>query len=97
MSKDIADLVIEDIKTRKIMGEKKYGVPLRANNGRNALQDLYEELQDATQYCRQMLEEGEDLLAYIKECKERGYEPRTILEQIEARLTIKNLCTGITE
>lgn len=50
---DIADLVIKDIKKRKIMGKKKYGRPLQANNGRDALQDLYEELIDATQYCKQ--------------------------------------------
>ena len=56
---DIADQVIEDIKKRKVMGKKKYGVPLRANNGRNALQDLFEELLDATQYCKQKLVEEE--------------------------------------
>lgn len=55
--KDIADLVVEDIKKRKVMGKKKYGVPLRANNGRDALQDLYEELIDATQYCKQAMVE----------------------------------------
>lgn len=55
--KDIADLVIEDIKKRKVQGKKKYGVPLRANNGRDALQDLYEELIDATQYCKQEMVE----------------------------------------
>jgi hypothetical protein len=39
------------------MGKKKYGVPLRANNGRDALQDLYEELIDATQYIKQEMVE----------------------------------------
>ena len=51
--KDIADQVIADIKKRKVQGKQKYGVPLRANNGRDALQDLYEELIDATQYIKQ--------------------------------------------
>lgn len=59
MSKDIADLVIEDIKKRKEFGKKKYGVPLRANNGRNALQDAYEEAQDMMLYLKQRLVEEE--------------------------------------
>jgi hypothetical protein len=57
---DIADQVIEDIKKRKVMGKKKYGVPLRANNGRNALQDAYEEAQDMTLYLKQKLVEEEE-------------------------------------
>ena len=58
--KDIADLVIEDIKKRKKMGKAKYGVPLRANNGRDALQDLAEELMDAIQYLKQLQIEREE-------------------------------------
>lgn len=57
--KDIADLVVEDIKKRKVMGRKKYGVPLRANNGRDAIQDAYEEAQDMTLYLKQRLVEEE--------------------------------------
>jgi hypothetical protein len=56
---DIADQVVEDIKKRKAFGRKKYGVPLRANNGRNALQDAYEEAQDMTLYLKQKLVEEE--------------------------------------
>jgi len=58
--KDIADLVVVDIKKRKVMGKAKYGVPLRANNGRNALQDAYEEAQDMTLYLKQKLVEEEE-------------------------------------
>lgn len=57
--KDIADLVIADIKKRKAFGKKKYGVPLRAHNGRNALQDAYEEAQDLSLYIKQRLVEEE--------------------------------------
>jgi Fe-S cluster assembly ATPase SufC len=42
------------------MGKKKYGVPLRAHNGRNALQDAYEEAQDMMLYLKQALVEEED-------------------------------------
>ena len=54
---DIADLVILDIKERKRVGTERYGTPLQANNGRDALVDLYQELLDAVQYVRQIIEE----------------------------------------
>lgn len=56
-SKHIADLVIADLKERKKFGLAKYGTPLQANNGRDGLQDLYEELLDAVQYLKQVIEE----------------------------------------
>ncbi len=54
----IADLVVKDLMARKAFGTKKYGEPLKAHNGRSALQDLYEELLDACQYIRQLIEEN---------------------------------------
>lgn len=56
-NKPIADLVIADLRERKKAGLKKYGTYLQANNGRSALQDLYEELLDAAQYIKQAIEE----------------------------------------
>ena len=54
---DIADLVCEDIQARKQIGIKTYGMPLRPNNGRKALRDLYAELLDACHYtCQELLE-----------------------------------------
>lgn len=53
----IVDLVIEDMKERKELGIRRYGTALQAFNGREALQDLYEELQDACIYIKQVLEE----------------------------------------
>ena len=52
---NITELVIEDIKQRADVGLKKYGRPLTAFNGRSALQDLYEELLDASQYIKQQI------------------------------------------
>lgn len=69
-SKPIADLVCEDIQARKEMGLKKYGTPLQAFNGRNALKDLYEELLDATKYCKQLLVEMEKHA--VREVQGRG-------------------------
>ncbi len=51
------DLVIKDMEARKAFGLAKYGALLQAGNGRDALQDLYDELLDAIVYTRQLLEE----------------------------------------
>lgn len=56
-SRPIWDLVIEDMRERDRKGRATYGVPLQAHNGRDALQDLYEELLDAAAYIRQAIEE----------------------------------------
>lgn len=53
----IADLVIQDIRDRKQLGIERYGVPLQANNGRNALLDAYQEALDLCIYLRQVLAE----------------------------------------
>lgn len=58
--RDIVDLVIEDIQERKLLGISRYGGPLRVNNGRNALQDAYEEAMDLAIYLKQALEEAEE-------------------------------------
>lgn len=51
------DLVVEDMRRRKEMGLRKYGTILQAGNGRNALQDAYEEVLDLAVYLRQRIEE----------------------------------------
>jgi hypothetical protein len=52
---DIFELVKQDIEARAEKGIKKYGERLKPFNGRNALQDLYEELLDAVMYTKQLL------------------------------------------
>ena len=42
---------------RDAVGRAKYGVPLQAHNGRDALQDAYEEVLDLAVYLRQAIEE----------------------------------------
>lgn len=49
------DLVCADVQARKELGTSRYGKALQANNGRDALLDLYQELLDATAYARQSL------------------------------------------
>ena len=54
---EITPLVIKDLEERYRYGKDKYGEGLRANNGRDPLIDLYQELLDAVLYTRQALEE----------------------------------------
>jgi len=54
---DILPLVIADLRARDVAGRKKYGTTLQANNGRDALVDLIQELMDAVMYLRQLIEE----------------------------------------
>lgn len=49
----------EDLIARAEAGTKKYGTPLRLNNGRRAIVDLYQEIQDALMYAMQARLEGD--------------------------------------
>lgn len=53
----IWNLVITDMIERNNIGTKKYGTPLQAYNGRNALIDAYQEALDLVVYLRQAIEE----------------------------------------
>jgi len=53
----IWDLVIKDMNDRNEQGTAKYGTPLQAFNGRNALWDAYQEALDLCVYLRQKIEE----------------------------------------
>lgn len=52
---DIYEYVIDDLRTRMEHGMQEYGVPLTGFNGRDALTDAYEEIQDACLYLRQAI------------------------------------------
>jgi len=56
-SRPIWELVIEDMQQRNKVGIAKYGTPLQAHNGRNALVDAYQEALDLCVYLRQAIEE----------------------------------------
>lgn len=53
--------LIADLEARALLGMERYGTPLRAHNGRDALADLYQEALDAVMYAAQwaMEEPGE--------------------------------------
>jgi len=56
-SQPIWELVIADMKERDQVGRERYGTPLQANNGRDALVDAYQEALDLVVYLRQAIEE----------------------------------------
>lgn len=51
------DRLMAMIREREQLGVRKYGMPLRAFNGRNPIQDSLEELCDAIAYLRQTIHE----------------------------------------
>ena len=56
-STPIWELVRADMLARDLLGRKRYGTPLQAYNGRDALWDAYEEALDLAVYLRQVIEE----------------------------------------
>ena len=60
---EIHVLVAGDIMERQQLGISRYGTPLQAHNGRDALRDAYEEALDLACYLRQLIEEGEAMPA----------------------------------
>ena len=56
----VTDMVIEDLLGRAAVGYKKYGKSLQPHDGRDSLQDLYEELLDAAQYIKKYMLEVRD-------------------------------------
>lgn len=50
-------LVVADMMERDRVGTVKYGTPLRADNGRDALVDAYQEALDLVVYLRQAIYE----------------------------------------
>jgi hypothetical protein len=51
------DLVIADMQERDRVGRARYGTPLQAHNGRDAISDAYAEALDLTVYLRQAIVE----------------------------------------
>ena len=78
---EITQLVVRDLKDRREAGIARYGTPLRAGNGRNALIDAYQEALDLCVYLRQVLTEqgwaDENIAEYDWKAEEDGLVPHT--------------------
>ena len=57
-------LVLQDVLDRKRVGFERYGTMLQANNGRDPVKDMYQELLDALVYGQQVLVEHEGLRVF---------------------------------
>ena len=66
-SQDCQTATMYDLRDRREMGIQKYGTALQPFNGRNAAQDLYEELLDATVYTKQMITEYDTMKLLLHE------------------------------
>jgi len=62
---DIWRLVIADMEVRRQTGITRYGTPLQADNGRDALTDAYQEALDMCVYLRQAIAERDDDFARV--------------------------------
>jgi hypothetical protein len=60
-------IMVEDFKRRDATGAAKYGVRLQPFNGRDALQDAYEESLDKIVYLRQAVYENDQVLITTQE------------------------------
>lgn len=54
------EYIAEDTEARIRLGEQKYGTRLKANNGRDAMLDLYQEVLDGINYSKQLVIENKD-------------------------------------
>ena len=83
---EIAPLVIADMKARDEMGREKYGGPLVTNDGRDSLNDLYQEILDAAVYCKklelELAEERASRARAIDRIEELRAENRALKAQI---------------
>lgn len=66
-SSDIQSMVISDIVKRRELGIQRYGTALQAHNGRDMLQDAYEEAIDLAIYLRGCIEERDTSKAKSEE------------------------------
>ena len=57
---EVMELFLKDLKARYEEGVRRYGVPLQPFNGRDALQDAYEEAIDLCLYLRQAIYERDN-------------------------------------
>lgn len=78
------DILAADIEARAVMGEAKYGTRLKTQNGRSAILDLLQELEDALMYSAQAFLEGrlsahvfDDILKITAHVKEKHLQELT--------------------
>lgn len=91
------EAVIKDMQARDYVGRERYGVPLQAFNGRDALLDAYEEALDLAVYLKQAIQEREanitqmdDLKASVQrlrdQAEDQAQDARDLISIVEQEL-----------
>lgn len=83
MSDDVFAALHRDIEERERKGRETYGGAMRTFDGRDTLQDVYEEVLDAAAYLKKRLME-EAVMASIDTCRHCEYLRRLNAEKAEA-------------
>lgn len=81
--------VIKDMEERMELGFQRYKTYLQTHNGRDALQDLYEELIDATMYVKQCILENEN--GHMNANEYQNLAARTLIEKPDFQISDENL------
>lgn len=85
--------IARDVAARKQLGIERYGVPLQANNGRDALVDAYQEALDLAVYFEQALVEGRVTaasVATVRYLRNVMVEPARVLRDLLNRQEARN-------
>lgn len=88
------ELVIADMQERDRVGRERYGTPLQAFNGRDALVDAYQEELDKVVYMRQAIIESEALRVENERLRKRVTELVAEHERLRGMATIIRLGKG---
>jgi hypothetical protein len=102
---DLWPLVVKDMEDRDKLGRARYGIPLRPQNGRDALVDAYQEVLDLSVYLRQEIEERRMLSNAISAAQQvPGFERTTaatldkvithLLDTAESQRALNRLMTA---
>lgn len=90
-SRPIWEIVVEDMQARDLIGRERYGTPLQAFNGRDALVDAYQEALDLAVYMRQAIAErdaeGGERLAVRPSYDARAREVERLRGRVSELLT----------
>lgn len=79
----VQDLLISDIEERKEFGIRKYGTALQSGNGRDMLQDAYEEAIDLVVYLRGMKDEDHHLVLELQQRRRELQAARTEIAELQ--------------
>lgn len=75
--------IIREMEARRDVGLQRYGQPLQAGNGRDALRDLIEECLDGLVYARQVrVEATEAHITHVAELIEKSLRQAAVFTQL---------------